>query len=201
MQAKYAVVILVVFGSVVFLTGAAFFFVGQENAFLSKITRSSVSKPSRLPALIAPASTVDQTGQNLHLVATENFPLRDQYLEFLHNSPVLDKDFQVVLSHDEQLADNQYLMDGNVISGFKVDISDPTVTISVYISPKLLNPMKIQYEINSNYLVGVLVASEYQKLLLNPEYEPRYDEARAIVHKIVVQAYDFNEYPFAIRGL
>ena len=130
----------------------------------------------------------------------ESFPNSIAFFEKINNLTISGKTIQMYISDDATKAKIPFLVDGKIVSGFSFPTRENVFVIEVYIAPEIqADTDKFAYEVARNYLSSLLYASEYQKYLVSPGYQPDYNMAQDLTMDIVMESSESRSYPVVIK--
>jgi hypothetical protein len=158
-----------------------------------------IFKQLNLPIQTIPVVVVQGVDTTYTFKQVKNFPHSSEFAETITNLAEEQNPINIIITNDEKTAEIPFLKDKKIVSGFSFPDKKNITTITVYIAPEVqADQGALQYEITRNYLLALLYASEYKKVLLDPTYIPEYTTKQKLMHQITMDAVDQQQFPLVI---
>lgn len=148
-----------------------------------------------------PVVVVENVNPTYSFTQSKNFPHSSEFSKTISNLTEEKNQIKIIVSSDEKAAEIPFIKGEKTVSGFSFPNKNDITIINVYMAPEIqVDQGSFQFEITRNYLLALLYASEYKKVLLDPTYIPEYTSKQQLMHQITMDAVDLQEFPLVITN-
>jgi hypothetical protein len=146
-----------------------------------------------------PMVTIEGADPAYQFTQNKNFSRAAEFAETISNLTEESTSLKIIVTSDEKAAEVPFIKGEEIVSGFSFPNKKDISIITVYVTPEIQSDQgAFQYEITRNYLLALLYASEYKKVLADPTYTPEYRTKQQLIHQITMDAVDQQKFPLMI---